>query len=954
MRERVTIMKWTEKHTLHHLKQTLAMMLVFALLISGSGGSLSALAGTLALPEKLESIGAETFCGDSSVESVYISDGTTEIGSRAFADSGVREVYIPASVTDIADDAFEGLDDVVIYAYADTPAFEYATERNLTCVDRANILNDGRESAIDMLNDEQLLNDSLLLDDQKLRTVSTAGITDPQVLADLAIYNQAVENYTAYLAEYNQLMNSFVEMNASDNLAYSELEDGSGYQIAGLTDSIDEELRGLDISGDDVREFGYDELTGTIIVTLTDGTVMHLDCSESGMSMTRDSSASKALAAYGARSIADNVVAVIQNSIEQVSYLFGMIDVLFDDADQNLTLAIAEVRIAIQQTTLASLDGYFDSHAVELSAEYRRLQNSLEKLRTWHKRFRALNLASSLKDVTLDYLPKIVRMQDIVLAHRHPTSIESQYPEVVDKCSEMNTFALQATGYYSALAIEKVVEIVKIVKSFLVAASAACGQLQITVAVQLSSALILEGAKMIIEWGLERMGMEAYDKALFIDECLHNCCQLSGKVTDSETRLPIENATVESGSYSVKTDANGRYQLNVYSFNMSLATVNVEFSAEEYRSVTRSISVKRNMTPIVNVSLEPDIRGTVQGVIIDYFTDKPVPGVTVSCEDVSVESDANGRYLIELEPGTRVVSYSKDKYLTSEESYTLEAEQVINKDIILHKETCQLSGTIRDLKDGTPLASARVLSLDCMELSDESGKYVIELPAGTQTIEYSLDGYKDKSVTLDLKAGSKILYNVNLEKNDLVLYGNATKLDENVIQLTPLDFHQFGSAWFQSGFNTQSGLTVSFDYLAGGGHDNWAGGADGIVFQFASEPSGGGGDGSNMGFKRGAVGVEMDSYFWEWDCDEGIEQKHIAIVKGTFSNHLAYQYDTRVDDGRWHNVLIKYASGTMNVYLDQSWVLSAKLTLPDTVYLGASATTGNGYNRHWIRNIVIS
>ena len=190
------------------------------------------------------------------------------------------------------------------------------------------------------------------------------------------------------------------------------------------------------------------------------------------------------------------------------------------------------------------------------------------------------------------------------------------------------------------------------------------------------------------------------------------------------------------------------------------------------------------------------------------------------------------------------------------------------------------------------------------------------------------------------------------ESANYELFGDAAIAsdDGRLIQLTPLDFWQIGAAWINDKYCTKDGLTVTYSFWAGGGHDNWAGGADGIVLMF-SETKGMGEVGGALGYIPGTVGVELDSYYYEGDEIGG---KHVAIISEEEHNHLAYKIDNRVDDEQWHDMIITYSDGTMSVYMDKEYVLEAEVSLPDFVYIGASASTGNGYNQQLIKDLAVS
>lgn len=88
--------------------------------------------------------------------------------------------------------------------------------------------------------------------------------------------------------------------------------------------------------------------------------------------------------------------------------------------------------------------------------------------------------------------------------------------------------------------------------------------------------------------------------------------------------------------------------------------------------------------------------------------------------------------------------------------------------------------------------------------------------------------------------------------NDLLLYGNAEKLDNGTVELTPLDTWLAGSVWYNRQIDTTCGFTTQVDFWAGGGRDDSYGGADGIVVTFA-EYTGLGGDGEYLGFCSGLL-----------------------------------------------------------------------------------------------------
>lgn len=186
------------------------------------------------------------------------------------------------------------------------------------------------------------------------------------------------------------------------------------------------------------------------------------------------------------------------------------------------------------------------------------------------------------------------------------------------------------------------------------------------------------------------------------------------------------------------------------------------------------------------------------------------------------------------------------------------------------------------------------------------------------------------------------------DSSELVMYGDAERLSDGTIQLTDLDIWQSGSAWYSHQIKSKSGFKTTFSYWAGGGRNLAYGGADGIVLTFSPE-TGLGSHGEDLGFVKGAFGVELDSYHNAYDP----EGKHIAILKDSTRNHLTYRTDARVDDSEWHTLTVTYSEDLLTVYLDDNFALSYdEIDLPDEFYLGISAATGAGRNKHLIKDFI--
>lgn len=193
-----------------------------------------------------------------------------------------------------------------------------------------------------------------------------------------------------------------------------------------------------------------------------------------------------------------------------------------------------------------------------------------------------------------------------------------------------------------------------------------------------------------------------------------------------------------------------------------------------------------------------------------------------------------------------------------------------------------------------------------------------------------------------------------IEDSNMELYGQAKFLDDDSIQLTPLETNSSGCVWYPHSVDTTQDFSITVSYWIGGGRELPYEGADGMILGF-TEKKGIGSNGEYQGFVSGekSYGVELDSYPYNRGDPYG---KHIAIIKNNVRNHLKYVLDDRVDDSAWHKLSVSYKAKekTLTVYLDEKEVLASDgIELSQKCYLGISAATASGCNQHLIKNISI-
>ena len=137
---------------------------------------------------------------------------------------------------------------------------------------------------------------------------------------------------------------------------------------------------------------------------------------------------------------------------------------------------------------------------------------------------------------------------------------------------------------------------------------------------------------------------------------------ISGNVTDANTSMPIDGASVEVNGYSTQTNATGSYKIQV----PAPENYSVTASKNGYIDKTVSnVSVTPGNTTLVNIALTPvpPPFGTLEGNVTDASTHMPIENAVIMAGNKTVETNSSGRYKIELAPGTYNVTASKNRYM---------------------------------------------------------------------------------------------------------------------------------------------------------------------------------------------------------------------------------------------------------------------------------------------------
>ncbi|MDT8325412.1 MAG: L-type lectin-domain containing protein, partial [Bacteroidota bacterium] len=153
--------------------------------------------------------------------------------------------------------------------------------------------------------------------------------------------------------------------------------------------------------------------------------------------------------------------------------------------------------------------------------------------------------------------------------------------------------------------------------------------------------------------------------------------------------------------------------------------------------------------------------------------------------------------------------------------------------------------------------------------------------------------------------------------------------------------------YFDMRFRARFGVNAAFN----------GSGADGIVLVCAAvydyPPNGGGAldfDGC-LGY-----GVEFDTYQNPDRNDPSPE--HVAVLKDRSDNHLHHEtlVVPTVEDGGWHDILVRFRNGYVEAWLDGVRRLDHDITafFPYDGYFGFTSATGSAFNEHRIDDVSLS
>ncbi len=214
--------------------------------------------------------------------------------------------------------------------------------------------------------------------------------------------------------------------------------------------------------------------------------------------------------------------------------------------------------------------------------------------------------------------------------------------------------------------------------------------------------------------------------------------QFRARIVDANDK-PIANATIQFDDTTLQTDAQGEFTAR----NLKSGT-KIQISAPGYRAVTANVQANGDGKQIVVIPLAPsELRVTV----VDATNDKPLPGVRVSVNGATVNTDANGSaILLGLTEGAPLSAQAP--------GYAAAAAQVgAETALTLKMQPTVLDGRLIDGATRQPIANARLILNGALASTDAQGNFHLDDFSKVQRLIVKKPGYALGA--FELKQGGK-------------------------------------------------------------------------------------------------------------------------------------------------------------------------------------------------------
>ena len=251
-----------------------------------------------------------------------------------------------------------------------------------------------------------------------------------------------------------------------------------------------------------------------------------------------------------------------------------------------------------------------------------------------------------------------------------------------------------------------------------------------------------------------------------------------GTVTEDWEPIVGANVSLDDFGLNTTTGSDGSYTMD----GLKGGAYSLTATAVNHDPLTRVVTLPIGGFARLDFALASQM-GSISGVVLHATSLEPIENANVSVRvvgpppvTITVTTEVDGSYYVpNLPAGTYSVAVSLDGFNAS----ILEGVEVVSGadttdvDVLLEEKPTKLFGTVRS---GTILlvgANVSVWGTEYYGQSSIEGKYEIDsIPAGTYTVEASLQGYLNVTVLgVEIARGSELHLDFNLTGLPGALYG---------------------------------------------------------------------------------------------------------------------------------------------------------------------------------------
>ena len=210
-----------------------------------------------------------------------------------------------------------------------------------------------------------------------------------------------------------------------------------------------------------------------------------------------------------------------------------------------------------------------------------------------------------------------------------------------------------------------------------------------------------------------------------------------GTVTNFTDSLPLPDVSVSSAAGSTTTSANGTYQID----GVPAGELLVTFSRAGLATTSRSATVTGGQTTILDAVLSAP--GRIAGRVTDAVSGLGLGAVTVTYTGGTTTTNSAGDFAVDgLTGGSQSLTFARSTYTSAERTASVVPNATVTLDVALEPIATWVAGEVLDAATQAALVGATVsVNTGQTTVTDQFGRYRIDLPPGNYTVTASATGY---------------------------------------------------------------------------------------------------------------------------------------------------------------------------------------------------------------------